>query len=151
MGCGLPRPTACLWQSLSWKFRTSVLELETYAIRKDPSQRRLGSQGSICLSKIFNSVFPTIKKRGSGLPWRSTVVKNLPANAGDTGSIPDPGRSYMPQSHSACAPPQLLSLCSRARGSKPLSPWPQLLKPTCLQPVLHNRRSHCNEKPEGRD
>ena len=26
-----------------------------------------------------------------------TVVKNLPANAGDTGSSPGPGRSHMPQ------------------------------------------------------
>ena len=25
------------------------------------------------------------------------VVKNLPTNAGDTGSIPDPGRFCMPQ------------------------------------------------------
>ena len=25
-----------------------------------------------------------------------SVVKNLPANAGDTGSIPSPGRSHMP-------------------------------------------------------
>ena len=28
-----------------------------------------------------------------------TVVKNLPANAGDMGSSPGPGRSYMPQNH----------------------------------------------------
>ena len=27
------------------------------------------------------------------------AVKNLPANAGDTGSIPGPGRSPMPQSN----------------------------------------------------
>ena len=27
------------------------------------------------------------------------VVKNLPANAGDTGSIPGPGRSHMLQSN----------------------------------------------------
>ena len=27
------------------------------------------------------------------------VVKNLLANAGDTGSIPGPGRSHMPQSN----------------------------------------------------
>ena len=27
------------------------------------------------------------------------VVKNLPANAGDTGSNPGPGRSHMPQSN----------------------------------------------------
>ena len=29
----------------------------------------------------------------------STVVKNPPANAGDTGSSPGPGRSHMPQSN----------------------------------------------------
>ena len=28
-----------------------------------------------------------------------TVVKNLPANAGDMGSSPGPGRSHMPQSN----------------------------------------------------
>ena len=27
------------------------------------------------------------------------MVKNPPANAGDTGSIPGPGRSHMPWSH----------------------------------------------------
>ena len=31
-----------------------------------------------------------------GFPGGS-VVKNLPANAGDTALIPDPGRSHMPQ------------------------------------------------------
>ena len=34
----------------------------------------------------------------AGLPGGS-LVKNPPANAGDTGSIPDPGRSQMPQSN----------------------------------------------------
>ena len=28
-----------------------------------------------------------------------TVVKNTPANAGDTGSSPGPGRSHMPESN----------------------------------------------------
>ena len=56
-----------------------------------------------------------------------TVVKNPPANAGDMGSSPGPGRSHMPQSNYARAP--------------------QLLKTTCLEPVLHNKRSHRNEKP----
>ena len=28
-----------------------------------------------------------------------SVVKNLPANAGDTGSSPGPGRSHMPRSN----------------------------------------------------
>ena len=48
-----------------------------------------------------------------GFP-RGSVVKNPPATARDTGSIPDPGRSHMPWSNWA-PEPQLLSLCSRAR------------------------------------
>ena len=71
------------------------------------------------------------------------VVKNPPANAGDTGSSPGPGRSHMPRSNQAHAP-QLLSLRSRARE-------PQLLKPTHLEPVLCNKRSHRNEKPVHRN
>ena len=52
-------------------------------------------------------------------------VKNPPANAGDTGSSPGPGRSHMPQ------------------GTKPVhhNYWthgPQLPKPMCLEPVLRN-------------
>ena len=48
-----------------------------------------------------------------------TVVENLPANAGDTGSSPGLGRSHMPQSNWA-REPQLLSLrlwslCSATR------------------------------------
>ena len=49
----------------------------------------------------------------------------------------------MPQSNSARVP-QLLSLRSRARE-------PQLLKPTCLQPVLCNKRNHHNKKPVHRN
>ena len=47
------------------------------------------------------------------------MVENLPANAGDTGSSPGPGRSHMPRSNWA-REPQLLSLrvwslCSATR------------------------------------
>ena len=42
------------------------------------------------------------------------VVENLPANAGDTGSSPGPGRSHKPWRNWA-REPQLLSLHSRAR------------------------------------
>ena len=49
------------------------------------------------------------------------VVKNPPANAGDTGSVPGPGRFHMPWSNKARAP-QLLSLHSRAREPQLLSP-----------------------------
>ena len=49
------------------------------------------------------------------------VVKNPPANAGDMGSSPGPGRSHMPWSNETCAP-QLLSLCSGACEPQLLSP-----------------------------
>ena len=48
------------------------------------------------------------------------VVKNPPANAGDTGSSPGPGGSHMPRSSWARAP-QLLSLRSRAHEPQLLS------------------------------
>ena len=44
------------------------------------------------------------------------MVKNLPASAGDTDSIPGPGRFHMLQGRWARAP-QLLSLCSRATAA----------------------------------
>ena len=50
-----------------------------------------------------------------------SVVKNLPANAGDIDLIPDLKRSHMLQSNEASAP-QLLSLCSRAQEPQLLSP-----------------------------
>ena len=49
------------------------------------------------------------------------VVKNLPANAGDTGSVSAPGKSLMPRRNWAHAP-QLLSLCSRVQELQILSP-----------------------------
>ena len=43
------------------------------------------------------------KKKKKNLPARDfpggAVVKNPPANAGDTGFSPGPGRSHMPQSN----------------------------------------------------
>ena len=48
------------------------------------------------------------------------MVKNLPANAGDMGSSPDPGRSHMLQSNSHA--PQLLNLRARAHEPQLLSP-----------------------------
>ena len=66
------------------------------------------------ISKIYKQLMEfNIKLQQQGFPGGS-VVKNPPANAGDMGSIPDPGRSHMPQSNRASAPP-LLSLFSRAR------------------------------------
>ena len=69
------------------------------------------------------------------------MVKNPPASAGDTGSIPGLGRSHMPQSSKAHAP-QLLSLRSRARE-------PQLLSPRATPTEAHVPRARApqQEKP----
>ena len=47
---------------------------------------------------VWKKKIPRGKKEFQGLPG-GAVVKNLPANAGDTGSIPGPGRSHMPRSN----------------------------------------------------
>ena len=52
--------------------------------------------------------FWSFKKISWGFPGAS-VVENLPANAGDTGSSPSLGRSHLPRSNQA-REPQLLSL-----------------------------------------
>ena len=50
-----------------------------------------------------------------------SVVKNPPANAGDTDSIPDPGR-YPHTSEQLSHVPQLLGLCSRTAGTEARAP-----------------------------
>ena len=49
-------------------------------------------------SPVNNTFSAVLKGRHGGFPG-GTVVKNLPANAGDRGSSPGPGRSHMPQSN----------------------------------------------------
>ena len=59
----------------------------------------LPSQG--CLASLRHtepSSWNTSKNRKRGLLWDS-VAKNPPANAGDTGLIPDPGTSHIPRSN----------------------------------------------------
>ena len=58
-----------------------------------------------------------------------TVVKNPPANGGDTGSSPGPQRSHMPRSNESNVP-QLLSLCATAtEAHTPRAHAPQQEKP----------------------
>ena len=58
----------------------------------------------------------TLYTAGGNVKWCSqgspggSVVENLPANAGDMGSSPGPGRSHIPWSNWA-REPHLLSLC----------------------------------------
>ena len=59
------------------------------------------------------------------------AVENLPANAGDMGSSPGPGRSHMLQSK--------------------LGPRATITEPARLEPVLHSRRGRDSERPAHRD
>ena len=67
------------------------------------------------------------------------MVKNLPASAGDMGSVPDLGRSHVPRSNEIQAS-QLLSLCSRAQE-------PPLLSPLAATAESSATRRHRNEAP----
>ena len=74
------------------------------------------------------------------------VVKNPPANTGDMGLIPGPGRSHMLWSNEARVP-QLLSLCSRAHE-------PQLLSPHATTTETCVPRAHAPQQekpPQGED
>ena len=74
------------------------------------------------------------------------MVKNLPAKAGDTGSIPDLGRSHMQGSNEACV---LQPLSLEAPTAEPTCDSCQ--SPCALEPVLRNRRSHHSETPVHRN
>ena len=67
----------------------------------------------------------------------SSVVKNPPANAGDTGLIH--GRIPHAMEQLTCAP-QLLRLCSRARSCNCRSP-------RALEPLVHKKTGHREEEP----
>ena len=69
------------------------------------------------------------------------VVKNPPADTGDMGSSPGPGRSHMPQSNYAHAP-QLSSLRSRACEPELLSP-----RATTTEVCVPRARTPQQEKP----
>ena len=75
------------------------------------------------------------------------MVKNPPANAGNMGSIPGPGRSHTLR---RAAKPVRHNYWACALEPVSHNYWacmPQLLKPMHLEPVLHNKRSHRGEKP----
>ena len=78
--------------------------------------------GTLSPARAWSALPKFFSKDSRDFPG-GAVVKNPPANAGDTGSSPGPGRSHMPRSNLARAP-QLLSLPSRACEA-------QLLTPTC--------------------
>ena len=52
---------------------------------------------TICITCVYKYLLCVFQNGYQGFPGGS-VVKNLPVNAGDMGSIPDPGRFHMLQS-----------------------------------------------------
>ena len=76
-------------------------------------------------------------KRGKifRLPWWLSGIKNLPANAGNMGLIPDPGRSHIqtkPVGHNYWT--------GRSRV------WAKTTEVHALRFMLRNKKSHKNEK-----
>ena len=76
-----------------------------------------------------------------------SVVKNPPANAGNTSSIAGPGRSHTLQSNWVCVP-QLLSLGPETGSWKYPVHEPQLPKPACPKAHALPTRGLCREKPQ---
>ena len=134
-------------------------------------QANVAEMGSIpSQSTILPLVFPFLQfvstftelNNDAGVPDGS-VVKNHPANAGDTGLIPGPGRSHIPRRSQAHAllltKPSLLTGALEPRNCNCGAHVPQPLKPTCpracapwekpLQgkahaPQLENSPAHCS-------
>ena len=73
-----------------------LLGLATNAALSSP-QPGISRLALLCAGKWTQVRFSN-KRRAQGFPG-GTVVENLPANAGDTGSSPGLGRSHMPRSN----------------------------------------------------
>ena len=65
---------------------------------KEPDSKYFRLCESYVISVVYSGLFCNPLKKCQDFPC-GAVVKNPPANAGDTGSSLDPGRSHMPQSN----------------------------------------------------
>ena len=68
---------------------------KNFKVLKELKIELLGSDAFLHAEKRKKKSFP---RKLEGFPG-GAVVKNLPANAGDTGSSPGLGRSHMPRSN----------------------------------------------------
>ena len=97
-------------------------------------------QVSVCCAQLDNSVnwgqaSLVVQWLGIRLPMQGTQVRALVWEDPTCRGATEPVR----HNYWACA----LEPASHNYWAR----VPQLLKPTCLEPVLHNKRSHRNEKP----
>ena len=94
--------------------------------QEQPGEAGRGAGCSCLPAAESSSVLSTLKETADGASLVVAVVKNLPTDAGDVGSISGPGRPHVLWGNEARGP-QPLSPSSR--GVERLSPEPQLLKP----------------------
>ena len=118
-----------LYNNLIQKTWQPINKLGKWPVHWNPwniklSKRRTGQYTFKTSSETDTTLFLHWNTQDQSIP-DGLVVKNLPANAEDTGSIPGPG-------------------WIQATKSIVL----QLQSPPTLEPLLHNKRSHCIEKPE---
>ena len=73
-------------------------------------QRRYTNDQHEKCSNIFNHYRNTNHNRSEDFPG-GPVVKNLPTNAGNTGSIPAPGRFHIPRDNEVHMPQLLKPAC----------------------------------------
>ncbi|KAM9077265.1 HEPACAM family member 2 isoform 9-T10 [Megaptera novaeangliae] len=138
----------------SWIRRTDNV---TYVIKHGPrlevASEKIAQKTTDYVCCAYNNVTGRRDETHFTIIITSVVVRNPPANAGDPGSIPGPGRSHVSRSNQAHAP-QLLSLHSRARELQLLSLHsrshePQLLSPhaTTTEALAPGARAPQQEKP----
>ena len=101
---------------------------------------------SAIYSASLSLILLTVKWGKLELPSWLSALKNPPAHAGDSGSIPDPGRSRLlwatkPVHHHGRACALEPKSCNGGAHA------PQLLDPGHLETALRRKRSHCEEKP----
>ena len=79
----------------------------THKIACDIQENRVSSSQEVPWNsrnlELYCNVLNTLRRSKNGINFRDfpggAVVKNPPANAGDTGLSPGPGRSHMPRSN----------------------------------------------------
>ena len=76
---------------------------------------------SSCVLKISPLRIEAQIRKALGLP-DGPGAKNPPANAGDTGLVPGPGRFHVPQGNSAGVPQLLKPVCPTASAQQQQQP-----------------------------
>ena len=77
------------------KTHKNICSIKDTIKRKDNSKTRKTCQITYLINNLYQEYIENSQNSVRGDFPGGTVVKNLPANAGNMGSIPGPGRSHM--------------------------------------------------------